>query len=309
MNDTGSLFHRFGRSILGFVVFLPAFALGADPSRVTLESLLEDMVERDHLARLPEVGYTCSQFSSYDRHSTEPGSPTWWANADRSYFVRIEETNGRKEHVLMDTAGPGAIVRFWATWHGPGGGPFSNGTLRIYLDGQAEPVIEGPMADLISGGALVGPPLSEGVSPDTEKARQGHNLYLPIPYASHCKVTYETEAFIDEGARKGEALYYQINYRTYDAGTAVETFSRKALKQAQSVLDRVQKTLSEPKRPGAQGLHMEVAPEAIAVGKSLPLELTGPAAIRSLRFKIQAENQSQALRSTVLQIECDSTLR
>jgi hypothetical protein len=290
---------------LGMVALLSTSVLAAGLPKVTLVSLLEEMIERDHLARLPDLAYTCSQFSSYDRHSTEPGASTWWANADRSYFVRIEETDGRKEHVLMDIAGPGAIVRFWATWHGPGGGPFSNGTLRIYLDGQAEPAIEGPMADLISGGALVGSPLSEGVSPDTEKARQGHNLYLPIPYARHCKVTYETKAYIDEGARKGEALYYQINYRTYDKGIAVETFSHEALKQAEPVLARVQKTLAKPMRPGAKGLHMEVSPDRIAPGQSQVMVLNGPAAIRSLKIRIQAENRSQALRSTVLQIECD----
>lgn len=284
-----------------------AKAMAEKPSRVTLVSLLEEMIERDHMARLPKTAYRCAQFSSYDRHSTDPGSPTWWANADRSYFERIEDNHGRKEHVLMDVAGPGAIVRFWATWHGPGGGPFSNGTLRVYLEGQAEPVIEGPMADLISGGALVEAPLSEGVSPDTHYERQGHNLYLPIPYACHCKVTYETEAFIDEGARKGEALYYQINYRTYDKGTSVETFSLEALKQAQPVLARVQKVLSKPERPGAKGLYVEVAPDFIAPGQSQTMVLNGPAAIRSMTIKIQAENQSQALRSTVLKIECDGT--
>ncbi|MCP4456170.1 MAG: DUF2961 domain-containing protein [Planctomycetes bacterium] len=307
MKDKGTRMHCFVRAILGLAMFLPVLGAGADLPEVTLISLLEDMVERDHLARLPEVGYRCSQFSSYDRHSTEPGSPTWWANADRSYFIRIEETDGRKEYVLMDTAGPGAIVRFWATWHGPGGGPFSNGTMRVYLDGQAEPTIEGPMADLISGGALVGSPLSEGVSPDTDKARQGHNLYLPIPYASHCKVTYETEAFIDEGARKGEALYYQINYRTYDQGTQVESFSLNVLKQAERVLARVQKTLAEPVRGVGVAKWWGKLPGRIAPGKSRAMVLKGPAAIRSLKFKIQAENESQALRSTVLQIECDGT--
>ena len=124
-------------------------APGAESETITFESLLEEMVDRDRLSRLPSPAYSCKQFSSYDRNSTEPGSPTWWANADRSHFVRIEENNGRKEHVLMDTDGPGVIVRFWATWHGPGGGEFSNGTLRVYIDSKAEPVIEGPMADLI----------------------------------------------------------------------------------------------------------------------------------------------------------------
>jgi len=38
---------------------------------------------------------------------------------------------GRKEHVMMDIAGPGAIVRIWSA--NPAG------TLRIYLDGAATP--------------------------------------------------------------------------------------------------------------------------------------------------------------------------
>ena len=91
---------------------VPEPALCAASNKITFESLLEEMVNRDSIARLPKPGYTCKQFSSYDRNSTEPGSPTWWANWDRSYFVRIEDSDGRKEHVLMDTDGPGAVVRF-----------------------------------------------------------------------------------------------------------------------------------------------------------------------------------------------------
>ena len=99
--------------------------------------------------------------------------PGWFANADRSQFVRIEEKDGRKEYVLMDEEGPGAVVRFWATWHGPGGGPFSNGTLRFYLDGNPQPVIEGPAASILDGGMLCSGPLSEGVSPQTDPRPAG----------------------------------------------------------------------------------------------------------------------------------------
>src|SRR3990172_5920261 len=232
---------------LGVVHIFSNPSLGA----VTLESLLEEMVARETVVRLPEPAYTCRQFSSYDRNSTEPGSPTWWANWDRSYFVRIEENEGRKEHVMMDADGPGAVVRIWATWHGPGGGQFSNGTLRVYLDKNPKPAIEGPTQDLISKGLLVAAPLSEGVSPETEYEHRGHNLYLPTPYAKHCKITYQTDVLIDEGARQGEALYYQINYRTYEPKTKVESFTMQGLNDAKPVLDRVQKMLKENDRSGA----------------------------------------------------------
>ncbi len=278
---------------------------GAESGDITLESLLEEMVSRDTIARLPKPAYTCKQFSSYDRNSTEPGSPTWWANWDRSYFVRVEDNNGRKEHVLMDAEGPGAVVRFWATWHGPGGGEFSNGTMRVYLDGKAEPVIEGPMADLISGGLLVGEPLSQGVSPETAYKHRGHNLYLPIPYARQCKITYETKAFIDEGAHKGEALYYQINYRTYESGTEVESLKKNTLQRARRTVARVQRRLAQNERPGLGRLMEGRLEGSILPGKEKSVTINGQRAIRRLSFQMRANDLSQALRSTILRIEFD----
>src|SRR5690606_26564613 len=83
---------------------------------ITIESLLREMVDRETLARFPQPAYTCRQASSYDRDAVSPDDPkTWFANWDRSQFVRIEEKDGRKEYVMMDQAGPGAIVRIWAT--------------------------------------------------------------------------------------------------------------------------------------------------------------------------------------------------
>ncbi len=289
----------------GFAV--TSSALGAESRTVTFESLLEEMVDRDCIARLPSPAYTCKQFSSYDRNSTEPGSATWWANWDRSYFVRIEDNNGRKEHVLMDADGPGAIVRFWATWHGPGGGEFSNGTLRVYVDRQAEPAIEGPMADLISGGKLVAEPLSRGVSPETAYRHRGHNLYLPIPYAKHCKVTYETKAFVDEGARKGEALYYQINYRSYEPRAKVESFAKNTIEKARSTLNRVQRMLGENERTGLDQTEIEKLEGNVAPAEERSVTIKGQKAIRSLEFRLQADDPAQALRSTVIKIEFDGS--
>ena len=272
---------------------------------VSFESLLEEMVNRDTIARLPSPAYTCKQFSSYDRNSTEPGSPTWWANADRSWFLRVEDNHGRKEHVLMDTKGPGAVVRFWATWHGPGGGEFSNGTMRVYLDGKTEPVIEGPMADLISGGELVGEPLSQGVSPETPYRHRGHNLYLPIPYAKQCKITYETNVLIDDGGRKGEALYYQINYRTYEKGTKVDSFSMKTLEKTRVTLDRVQKMLGANDRSGLGDLKESSFDGDLSPGAEKSILMLNQRAIRCLKFQLKSDDLSQALRSTVIRMEFD----
>ncbi len=286
---------------------MTCWASAAESETITLKSLLEEMVNRDSIARLPKPAYTCRQFSSYDRNSTEPGSPTWWANWDRSYFVRVENNNGRKEHVMMDTAGPGAVVRIWATWHGPGGGQFSNGTLRFYLDGNPKPVIEGPTEDLISKGQLVAAPLSEGVSPETPYKHRGHNLYLPIPYARHCKITYETDVLIDKGARKGEALYYQINYRTYEPGTKVKSFTMKALEDTRSTINNVQRMLKLNERTGLDQLEEKKLEGSILPSKERTITIKGSKAIRSMEFLLEADDLSQALRSTVIKMTFDGT--
>ena len=168
----------------------------------------------------------------------------------------------------MDQDGPGAIVRFWATWHGPGGGLFSNGTLRFYLDNNPTPVIEGPAASIIDEGALCTGPLSEGVSPKTEPRWRGHNLYLPIPYAKHCKVTYQTDVLMDIGAREGEALYYQINYRTYDAGTTVESFAMNQLEQHKDKLAAAQERLLKSGIDAVEGGNGPSFAGPLAAGKT-----------------------------------------
>ncbi|MBN1420271.1 MAG: hypothetical protein JXP34_15940, partial [Planctomycetes bacterium] len=274
---------------------------------VTLESLLDEMVDRDALARVPAPAYTCRQASSYDRDTVAKDRPGWFANWDRSQFVRIEEKRidekeVRKEHVLLDADGPGAIVRFWGTWHGPKGGPFTNGTLRVYIDGSAKPAIQGPTAETISGGAIVGPPLGYSVSPESPYAQRGHDLYLPIPYARHCKITYETEALVDQGGKKGEALYYQINYRTYEKGTAVTSFSMEEVARLRSKIDGIGERLMASGPGGGISSESAGLEGKIAPGTARSASLSGPGAIRELTLRIAAADLAQALRSTVLEI-------
>jgi hypothetical protein len=272
---------------------------------INLGSLLDEMIDRDNLARIPAPAYTCRQASSYDRGSVAPDKPGWFANADRSQFVRVDEKDGRKEFVLMDEDGPGAVVRFWATWHGPGGGPFSNGTLRFYLDNNPQPAIEGPAASIIDGGALCTGPLSEGVSPQTDPKQQGHNLYLPIPYAKHCKVTYQTDVLVDIGAPHGEALYYQINFRTYGAGANVESFAMDQLAQHKEKLAAVQQRLLQSGVDAGGSLKEISFAGPLAAKMTRALVIDNPGAIRQISVNLHADNLPQALRSTILAVEFD----
>ena len=276
---------------------------------VALETLLAEMTDRDAVARFPEPAFRSLQASSYDRRALAPDRPGWFANMDRSWFVRVDERAGRREHVMLDAAGPGAIVRFWGTWHGPRGDggrePFSDGTVRFYLDGSNEPAIEGPISQVLSGGWLAPPPLSQFVAPDCPPENRAHNLFLPIPFADGCRVTYETTAAIDDGAYEGEALYYQIGYRSYPPGTAVESFSRGRLEAAAQQMDRAARALAGRAFDEDLVTRSLELPVTVPPGATRSLELAGPGAVRRIRARLSAEDEAQALRSTVLEVEFD----
>ena len=162
-------------------------------------SLLGQMLDRAAIAEFPEPAFVCKQASSYNRESQQPGTPEWFATGDYSQFIRSEKVGERREWVMLDVEGPGAIVRWWITQYK------YDGTLRVYLDGSDTPVLEGTGDELVAGksAAIVGAPLSA-------KRAAGCNLYLPIPFRKHCKITYDG-ANATETKKFGDNIYYNIN--------------------------------------------------------------------------------------------------
>lgn len=284
-----------------FALILPgagkAFEAVAAPS-VSLASLLDEMVDVESIARWPVLPYTCKQASSYDRRRVAPDKPGWFDNDDQSQFIRIEEHGGRKKFVMLDADGPGAIVRFWLTTNDR-----KNGFLRIYIDESDTPVVEYPAYDLRSGPVQPGEPLLTGHPGYTRQGNGGNTSYLPIPYAKHCTVTWEEPG----GGNLAGPRYYQINYRTYPAGTPVKSFSQDEYAAARPKIERANQLLSHPPKDSAGNkstIDQTIEPKASA---SLDLP-AGPGAVRELAIKLSTKNPAdleQTLRSTVLRISFD----
>lgn len=261
---------------------------------VDLKSLLEEMVDRDALPKVPLYPYRLKQTSSYDRASKSPAQD-WYANLDGSGFIRTEINQGRTERVLMEDNGPGAIVRFWATympWF------YTDQKLRFYIDGEKTPTIEGRFADIVSGKYLVNGVLSDptGAFLENNYVLSAKNLYLPIPYQKSVKVTYEGDE---------DTFYYIINYRSYQQDTPVTPFNMEQLATQSNTIKRVQKDLET----GSIALNNTTAQTntdiRIAPNDAHVIELEGARAIRQLMMQLQAKDHNQALRSTVLSIEFD----
>jgi hypothetical protein len=249
---------------------------------ITTASLIEEMVDLRKMAEFPNPPYTCKQFSSYDRASkSAKDEKSWFANADAGHYLRVEDRAGRKEYVMMDAEGPGAIVRIWSA--NPAG------VLRVYIDGNETPVIEAPMTEVL-GGKYPGFP-----KPIAGERSRGWNLYFPIPYAKSCKVTSDKGGF-----------YYHVNYRTYPAGTAVQSFAPDTLKNLAGRIEKLATQLAAPRSTGAASAgQVEASEIRLDPGESREVYFEGPAAIASIVCRVKAANLDKALRGVLVSIEFD----
>ena len=261
-------------------------------------SLLGQMLDRAAIAEFPEPAFVCKQASSYNRESQQPGMPEWFATGDYSQFIRSEKVGERREWVMLDVEGPGAIVRWWITQYK------YDGILRVYLDGSDTPVLEGTGDELVAGksAAIVGAPLSA-------KRAAGCNLYLPIPFRKHCKITYDG-ANATETKKFGDNIYYNINYIQYADGTDVKSFVRDDLKANAQLIERVQQGLIAPGDYGLEAVRtIAGGKQMLPPGQSITRDIAGCGAICRLRVKIDADDIEQAMRSTVIRADFDGKQR
>jgi len=259
---------------------------------ISVKSLLEEMTNTSSVASWPQPAYTMKQASSYDRRSVDRSKPGWFANGDFNQYIREESNNGHTEYVMMDATGPGAVVRFWLT------SLTKPGKLRFYLDNEQQASVEIPAYDLLKSGFNSGPALMGPHSSYEPKGKGGSTMYLPIPYQRHCKITVE---FPDSATSK-TPHYYQINYRTYTAGTRVKTFSKADLFTYKDVIDNAEAALWRPPMY-TKGEHVKEE-QSIAGDRMMSFSLPGGgAAIRLLTIKVttaKREDIDEALRNVIL---------
>lgn len=278
--------------LLSVLVALSTAAFAAQDS-ISIESLLQEMVDRDTVARFPSPDFRLKQQSSYNRASKTPEeSAGWFTNQDFNppranthNFIRIEENHGRKEWVLMDHQAPGAIVRTWMPWLNQKK-PGANITMRIYLDGAEEPAFEGNMLGMFDGTGVIPYPIAHA-------SLRSAVSFFPIPYAKSCKVTTDKKPF-----------FFQFTFREYAEGTPIETFTMADFDAAKELAVATGKQLLDPTAVGADNpLHFSCTLDDQAE-HSLQLP-AGVAAVRELSVKLGDYSAPNITRLVVLKMEFD----
>jgi hypothetical protein len=303
--------HPSARPACAFVLLCAGVATAwAQP--ITLHSLLQEMADRDALARFPAPAYTQGQGSTYNRASTardqaNQGAGGWFADSDGPGYIRTENTNagGATEYVIVDHTGPGAITKLWTPFFYYG---FDNRTgprIKVYLNGSNTPVLNENLIELVTRlewstvdyGAKPSPQNSFTVpSPIAGFTARAGNCYLPIPFASRCKVTMSAAPFYDI-----------VSYRAYAPGTTVENFSMPAYHAASNQMALTAQQIGSP--TNFTGGQIFETNRSLAPAQAMSLALNaGAAAVRHLEIQLdpaQVATNPAALRSTVLMLNFD----
>ena len=122
----------------------------------------------------------------------------------QGYIARSAIAMDPQGHVLAEMDGPGCVVSIWSA------NPKDAGNVRIYLDGADKPVIEASLEKLLGGKwktTIDGKETTPFPDPLACERSRGFNLYFPIAYARHCKITVDRPD-----------IYYHVDYRTYPGG-------------------------------------------------------------------------------------------
>ena len=137
--------------------------------------------------------YVQHRSSSYDRTG---------GNAD------YRELPPGQSLTLLDADGPGEVTHVWFTIASSEMFHLKKLVLRMYWDGESTPSVETPVGDFFGLG--LGDYFLYQSLPLAVGADNALNSFFPMPFAKHALITVT-----NEGRRKVDAYYYNIDYRTY----------------------------------------------------------------------------------------------
>ena len=257
---------------------------GCGSTPITTRSLLGEMFDLSRLAERSHDPFKTFASTSYDRQSVKYQSSStdgwsgWYANHDWGNYSGTESyLDGHVEYVMLNVAGPGAVVRIWTAT------PF--GKIRVYLDDMQSPVLAGDVA------ALLGGTIEPFTPPFGAITATGYNLEFPFAFHQQAKVTFEGS---------GPAFFYQIWYRTYEGCADVRTYSPGDLDSV--TLETVRSSLANPSPPpGVSSVSASLDATTADMNIAAP---TGGAEISQLTVE-PVLIDGASLRSSVLVIAFD----
>jgi len=287
------------RLLIVFIVFL--FVQNTYSQVLTTASFLEEMIDLDQLAEMPDAIFKTIQYSSYDHRSTYPDSPGWHSNSDGfggepiPAFEKVLREPGKDkkgEYLICDVKGPGVIVRLWTAW--------IEGDIRIWIDGD-NMIYNGPAQKFFQHTyeAISGMDIRDDWK---ETFSQNTAGYYPIPFSRSLRIVWEGDI--------NRLHFYHVQLRLYNKDTKIKSFSPSDISKYASKIDHVASVLAKPS---------ELLDQALANAPSYSVHLKPGekvevvkyeqmAAISRLTAFVTAQDQEAALKQTLLELRFDGSL-
>ncbi len=252
----------------------------ASSTSASVVPTLKDLFDVDQLARPRR--YRSLLASSYDRRG---------GNFDYGNYERTEGTEG----VVLDTPGPGMIVRIWTAK--------PQGTIRVYLDRESRPALEerfeaffAKLSDADDHAGTVSDAKNDSPHP--------YVAYCAIPFEKHCKITLSPAV----------PIYYQFNYLRFDEPVRLPRFSAKELSAVQRQVAEAKKGLTWDDTAGPPSCRHVTGRVSLApMEKALVFDEIGPLVIRRMSFSVpwpkDAHAAQFAKRNLLLRGRWDHDLR
>lgn len=84
-----------GLCLAALLIIIGGRSMASD--KVTLSTLLDEMISYEKAAEVSDTYYTCKMISGYDRRTVSPDKDWWYANDDGSGCMRLDTIQGRVE--------------------------------------------------------------------------------------------------------------------------------------------------------------------------------------------------------------------
>ncbi len=251
-------------------------ALAAAAQDFDFTAFVGDLVDLERLSRVDDVPIKME--SSYDRAgANNDGFNSAWLKGD--------------VYTIADLKGPGVIRRIWTARPA--------GRLRIYLDGNAVPLIDMPTEDFFAARR------SPFERPIVGPMGGGNYSYFPIPFQKSIRIQITP---LQTGSGEPFGAYHHVYYQQYPAGTRVRSLRLPLSQSEQAALDRVlalwRNPGTDPKKPaaGSETIEREITLEP---GRTAdPIDLAGPGAIDALHLELTPRDP-KLLRDLLIRMRWD----
>ncbi len=218
-------------------------------------------------------------------------------------FSQYESPAGLRTDAVVATVktieGPGVVERFWM--------PHLTAKLgfavRMYFDGETTPRIATTSAALLSGS------LEYFSSPLVTTFAGGQVSYEPIPFAASLRIETENKVLPNHPNWSSYRHYYQYSYRTFSAGTIVDSYTG-TLSPAQqasraAAADLFANAGQHPAGDSLTAIQVTTPPGVVPAGESLLLgELAGPGLVRRINLAMPGATDTE-LDGLLLRVSYD----